>query len=115
MDPSSSDPAYLKDVNAAIYQSMKDADARAIYVMQAWLFHSGFWNNNTVAAYLSGVPIGSMLILDLNTEEGPVWNMFDNFYGHEWVWNALLVSCGAVGVSWNLFLQVFSMPGVGGR
>ena len=86
MDPSSPDAAYLKACNAAIYQAMVAVDPRAVYVMQAWLFHSGFWNNATVSAYLSGVPIGGMLILDLNTEAAPVWQIFDNFYGHHWVW-----------------------------
>jgi hypothetical protein len=50
--------------------------------MQAWLFHSGFWTPGAVQAFLGAVPLGRMLILDLNTETGPVWNKFDAFYGH---------------------------------
>ena len=59
MDPSSPDASFLKASNAAVYNAMTAADPRATYVMQAWLFHSEFWNQETVAAYLSGVPIGA--------------------------------------------------------
>lgn len=36
MDPSSSDPVYLKETNAAIYNAMIAADPRATFVMQGW-------------------------------------------------------------------------------
>ena len=41
MNPSSTDLAYLADVNKAIYETMKSADEDAVFLMQGWLFHSG--------------------------------------------------------------------------
>lgn len=102
MDPRSGDLSYLTQCNAAVYQAMVNADASATYVMQAWLFHSGFWTPQRVQAYLAGVPVGSMLILDLNSEESPVWQEYDGFYGHAWVWNSLFVYGGRRGLYGNI-------------
>ena len=41
MDPSSSDPTFLANTNGAIYEAMAAVDQDAIFLMQAWLFHSG--------------------------------------------------------------------------
>jgi hypothetical protein len=35
MQPSSSDPGYLASCNAGVYNAMKAADPRTVYVMQA--------------------------------------------------------------------------------
>ena len=70
--------------------------------MQAWLFHDSFWTYDRVKAFLSGVPIGSMIILDLNSEDGPVWNQYDSFFGHSWIWNSLIAYGGRRGIYGNL-------------
>ena len=90
MAPSNSSAAYLAAANAAIYQSMTAASPKALYMMQAWLFHASFWNYDRVKAFLRGVPVGKMIILDLNTEESPVWQTYDGFFGHAWIWNSLI-------------------------
>jgi alpha-N-acetylglucosaminidase len=75
MEPNNSDPAYLAACNAAVLSAMTSANANSVYLMQAWLFHADFWTYDRVKAFLSGVPVGSMIILDLNSEDGPVWNV----------------------------------------
>ena len=50
---------------------MVAADPRAVYVMQGWLFLEDFWTYDRTKAYLSGVPLGSMLILDLYSDGSP--------------------------------------------
>jgi alpha-N-acetylglucosaminidase len=102
MNPASNDSVYLRDSNAAVYQAINQSDPTGIYIMQAWLFHAPFWNSQTVEAYLSGVPNDKTIILDLNTEEDPVWNMFDGFYGKPWIWNMLTVYGGRRGLYGNL-------------
>lgn len=56
-----------------------------------WLFVDGplFWNNETIEAYLSGVNNEDMLILDLFSENRPMWNRTYNYYGKSFVWNEL--------------------------
>ena len=102
MVPNESDPAYLAASNAAIFGAMTAANPASVYMMQAWLFHADFWTYDRVKAFLSGVPIGSMIILDLNSEDGPVWNEYDSFFGHSWIWNSLIAYGGRRGIYGNL-------------
>ena len=102
MDPNSADPAYLTACNAAVHDAMTAANPASVYMMQSWLFHSGFWTYDRVQAYLAGVPVGSMIILDLNSEAGPVWNQYDSFFGHSWIWNSLITYGGRRGIYGNL-------------
>lgn len=111
MDPSSNDPAYLKQANAAIYKAMTDVDPQGVYVMQGWLFVNSpnFWQPAQVEAYLSGVPDAGMLILDLYTDSDPVWSKFESFYGKPWVWNMLQIFGGRRGIYGNLPLLAASI------
>ena len=42
MNPSSADLTFLADTNSAIYKAMAGADKDAVFLMQGWLFHSGW-------------------------------------------------------------------------
>jgi len=102
MNPNSGDLNYLRTANANVYAAMKAADARAVYVMQGWLFYpnvSGdFWTSDRVRAFLAGVPIGAMIILDLFSDGAPQWSRFESYYGHQWIWNSLIVFGGRRGL-----------------
>ena len=100
--PSSGDPDYLIAWNSAVYGAMTAVAPNSVYVMQAWAFHGGFWTSDRVRAYLSPVPLQRMLILDLNTEDGPVWQNYDAFFGHDWSWCGLIVFGGRRGIYGNL-------------
>ncbi len=43
--------------------------------MQAWLFVNdpAFWQDDQIKYYLSGVPDDSLILLDLTSEETPIW------------------------------------------
>eukprot|EP00052_Salpingoeca_macrocollata_P022042 m.190307 g.190307 ORF g.190307 m.190307 type:complete len:803 (+) comp21696_c0_seq6:142-2550(+) len=86
MTPSSKDPTFLKESNAAVYNAMVAADKDAIYLMQGWLFLEGFWGLPEVEAYLSGVPNSGMIILDLATEQAPQYARLKNYFGKSWIW-----------------------------
>ncbi|CAF1296952.1 unnamed protein product [Rotaria sordida] len=89
MTPPISDLEYLADVNAGIIQVMQTVDSNAIWVMQAWLFLSNFWTADRVKSYLSKVPIGHLILLDLFSEAIPQYSRFESFYGHYYIWNML--------------------------
>ncbi len=89
MNPASSDSNYLKAYTEYVYGAMNAADENSIWLMQGWLFHSGFWNTKTVSAYLSGVPDDAMIILDLNTETSPIYNKYDSYYGKPFFFNTV--------------------------
>ncbi|WP_175632659.1 alpha-N-acetylglucosaminidase [Pedobacter ghigonis] len=90
-EPPSSDPAYLGNLSARIYDGMSAADPKAIWVMQGWLFYSDrkFWKEAQTEALLNAVPNDKMILLDLATEIEPVWKRTKGFYGKPWIWNML--------------------------
>ena len=98
MPPKNTSLVYLKDANANMYAAITAADSRAIYLMQGWLFLNNFWSYERTQAFLSGVPIGGMLILDLYSDGAPQWNKYDSYFGHHWIWNSLIVFGGRRGL-----------------
>ena len=60
----------------------------ATWVMQGWLFHNqpDFWQPAQIKAFLQGVPVGDVLVLDLYAENSPFFNVTDSFYGQPFVW-----------------------------
>lgn len=89
--PPTNDSLYLNDVSKKVYQSMALADPKATWIMQGWLFHHGekFWKPTQIKALLNAVPNDKMIILDLWSENHPVWQRTDAYYGKPWIWNML--------------------------
>ena len=102
VNPTSAEPEYLKAASAAVYKGIVASDAKGVWVMQGWLFHDHFWDKTRVKDYLSGVPNDSMMILDLNSEEGALAHSFDQYFGKQWIWNLLHNYGGVRGVYGNL-------------
>lgn len=103
VDPKTTNHTYLRAASAAVHNAIAAKDTQGIWVMQAWLFHSGYWNNvQLVEAYLSGVANDSMLILDLNSEAGVLATKYRQYYGKPWVWNMLHNYGGVRGVYGNM-------------
>ncbi|ESO95231.1 hypothetical protein LOTGIDRAFT_144735, partial [Lottia gigantea] len=86
MTPKSSDPNYLSATSKAVYDAMLAADPQAIWLMQGWLFHSSFWKPAQLKALVTGVPLGKMIVLDLNAELDPVYKTSQSFYGQPFIW-----------------------------
>lgn len=40
-----------------------------------------------IKAFLSGVPVSGMLVLDMYSDVSPVWNRTEGFFGYNFVWN----------------------------
>ncbi|MDQ1089952.1 alpha-N-acetylglucosaminidase [Siphonobacter sp. SORGH_AS_1065] len=90
-EPPTDDPAYLSELSKRIYDGMQQADPKAVWVMQGWLFYSDrkFWKAPQIEALLKAVPDDKMILLDLAAEIEPVWKRTDAFYGKPWIWNML--------------------------
>lgn len=73
--PASNSKEYLSSASAAVYQSIQKADPQGVWLMQGWLFVNDreFWTDQAIANYLSGVPDDGMIVLDLSSEDLPVW------------------------------------------
>lgn len=87
VDPPTTDPAYLQNMTRQVYQSMADADPRAVWFMQGWLFLNGnFWTQPRVEALLSGATDRQMVVLDLFADGKPQWKRTAAFGGKPWLW-----------------------------
>ncbi|WP_316813365.1 alpha-N-acetylglucosaminidase [Pedobacter heparinus] len=89
--PPTDDSLYLSNVSKKVYQSMALADPEATWVMQGWLFHHGekFWKPTQIKALLNAIPNDKMIVLDLWSENYPVWQRTAAYYGKPWIWNML--------------------------
>ncbi|KEF52074.1 alpha-N-acetylglucosaminidase [Exophiala aquamarina CBS 119918] len=88
-DPISGDFEDLGSLANAVWQSLKDVDPDAIWMLQGWLFfyRADFWTKERVKAFLDGVPEDNdMLILDLYSETYPQWQNLDSYFGKRWIW-----------------------------
>ena len=89
--PPTDDSSYLSEMSKKVFISMADADSKAVWVMQGWMFHynAAYWKPTQVKALLNAVPNDHMIILDLYSESHPVWNRTEAYYGKPWIWNML--------------------------
>ena len=72
--PPSSDPGFLKNYSTATYSAMAGTDGESVWVTQAWAFGASYWTNDRLEAYLAGVSNSSMLMLDLVSDQMPLWD-----------------------------------------
>ncbi|XP_034938192.1 alpha-N-acetylglucosaminidase isoform X2 [Chelonus insularis] len=90
----------LRSVGQAIYSAMTDVDPQAIWMLQGWLFVNEFyfWTRDRVKAFITSVPIGKMIILDLQSEQFPQYDKFDSYYGQPFIWCMLHNFGGTLGM-----------------
>lgn len=91
VDPPTKDSTFLDNMGKRIYGIMNSVDPQAVWVMQGWLFYHSdkYWGKREIKALLDAVPDDGMIILDLYTENTPVWQNTDGYYNKTWIWNML--------------------------
>ncbi|CAD6200162.1 unnamed protein product [Caenorhabditis auriculariae] len=82
----SQDKKELADAASAISSTCREFDPDCVWVTQSWQFTYKKWPSWAVKSFLSAVPVGHLLILDLHAEVEPAWRKFSSFYGHNFVW-----------------------------
>jgi len=102
MQPRSGDHPYLAASANALFNAMRAGDPQGVWMMQGWLFISGWWDKGRVEAYLSAVPDSAMIILDLYSEVAPQWKTYNNFFGKPWIYCVLHNFGGNLGLRGNL-------------
>lgn len=104
MSPVSSDLTYLEGISQAIYGTLKKGDPEAVWVTQGWMFFSdqGFWKKPQAKAYLTAVPQGKMLILDLAAEVYPQYERLESYFGQPFIFCLLNNYGGVRGIYGNV-------------
>lgn len=110
-EPPQSDSAYLDGISRQVFSAMLQADPKAVWVMQGWLFTQSkqFWQEPQTRALLNAVPNDRMLILDLWTEAHPVWQRKHAFYGKPWLW-CMLNNFGGNNLMYGRMDQIATLP-----
>ncbi|CAG5103669.1 Similar to NAGLU: Alpha-N-acetylglucosaminidase (Homo sapiens) [Cotesia congregata] len=99
-EPVDTDTESLKMIGQAIYSAMTDVDPQAIWMMQGWLFvhEFDFWTESRVEAFITSVPLGKMIILDLQSEQFPQYMRFKSYFGQPFIWCMLHNFGGTLGM-----------------
>ncbi|KAK2582551.1 hypothetical protein KPH14_004842 [Odynerus spinipes] len=99
-EPGNTEINYLRNVASSIFSAMRSVDPQAIWLMQGWLFihHFTFWTEPRVEAFLTSVPIGKMIVLDLQSEQFPQYNRLKSYYGQPFIWCMLHNFGGTLGM-----------------
>lgn len=98
MDPSNQTVGYISQVSKTIYTTMQEVDANAIWLLQSWMFLYPMWTDKLEEAFLTAVPKGRMLVLDLNAENFPQYIKTKSFHGQPFIWCMLHNFGGTLGM-----------------
>lgn len=98
INPRSADSNYIASVSKGIYQTMKSVDDEAVWLLQAWMFLNPFWDDTLMKSFLTAVPVGKMLLLDLQSEQYPQYERTHSFYGQPFIWCMLHNFGGTTGM-----------------
>lgn len=87
----------IKGYAAATYQSIRNANPDAVWVMQGWMFgrdRKRIWDPESVKALLDGAPDDKLIIVDLAVDFNEFvwcsekdWDYLDGFSGKRWIWS----------------------------
>lgn len=68
-------------------------------LLQGWMFvQNPFWRDDLLEAFLTAVPKGRMLVLDLQSEQYPQYERTHSFYGQPYIWCMLHNFGGTLGM-----------------
>ncbi|XP_046616013.1 alpha-N-acetylglucosaminidase isoform X1 [Neodiprion virginianus] len=99
-EPPQSDLDFLSGISRSIYSAITDVDPEGIWILQGWLFlhELSFWTNARVEAFLTAVPIGKLIVLDLQSEQFPQYERLSSYYGQPFIWCMLHNFGGTLGL-----------------
>lgn len=92
------DTALMARYGQAVYSSISQANADAVWVMQGWSlgYQRWLWGNGIFEALLKHVPQEKFYLLDMATDYNCCfwknsfdWDFYHGFDGREWVWSVI--------------------------
>ncbi|KAM3966007.1 N-acetyl-alpha-glucosaminidase [Aphomia sociella] len=92
--------AFVRETAESIFSTMSRIDNQAVWLMQNWMFvhDSEQWPKNRVEAFLTAVPNGRILVLDLQSEQWPQYEFYDMYFGQPFIWCMLHNFGGTLGM-----------------
>ncbi|XP_055692813.1 alpha-N-acetylglucosaminidase [Lutzomyia longipalpis] len=99
IQPQEADPDYLRKAVQGIFSAMHAVDDDAVWLLQGWMFvKNPFWNDELLEAFLTAIPHGRFLVLDLQSEQHPQYERTYSYYGQPFIWCMLHNFGGTLGM-----------------
>lgn len=100
VSPARSDKEYISTISRKIYESIANVDPKGVWLLQGWFFVNtvSFWNTELKKAFLTAVPTGDLLVLDLHSELAPGYEGTKSYYGQPFIWCMLHNFGGTLGM-----------------
>uniref|UniRef100_A0A0K8V5Z8 Alpha-N-acetylglucosaminidase n=1 Tax=Bactrocera latifrons TaxID=174628 RepID=A0A0K8V5Z8_BACLA len=99
IQPRFANAEYMNATAFHIHESMRLVDNSAVWLLQGWMFVKNiFWTDELIKAFLLAVPLGKMLVLDLQSEQFPQYERTHSFHGQPFIWCMLHNFGGTLGM-----------------
>ncbi|XP_050682775.1 alpha-N-acetylglucosaminidase [Leptidea sinapis] len=94
----------VQETAKAIFGTLSEYDDKAVWMVQNWMFvhNPQVWPLTRVQTFLTSVPNGRMLVLDLQSEQWPQYNVYQMYYGQPFIWCMLHNFGGTLGMFGNV-------------
>lgn len=91
---------FVENTAKAIFSAMSVVDDSAVWLVQNWMFVSDplLWPKTRVQAFVTAVPNGRMLVLDLQSEQWPQYYLYEQYFGQPYIWCMLHNFGGTLGM-----------------
>ncbi|XP_047538768.1 alpha-N-acetylglucosaminidase [Vanessa atalanta] len=96
--------SLVQETAKSIYSTISEIDKDAVWLLQNWMFvHNPLlWPLKRVQKFLTSVPNGRMLLLDLQSEQWPQFDLYEMYYGQPFIWCMLHNFGGTLGMFGNM-------------
>lgn len=82
-----------------IFSAMQAVDDKSVWLLQGWMFvKNPFWSDELLEAFLTAIPRGRFLVLDLQSEQFPQYERTNSYYGQPFIWCMLHNFGGTLGM-----------------
>ncbi|CAK1542523.1 unnamed protein product [Leptosia nina] len=90
----------VEQTGMSIFNTLREFDENAVWLVQNWMFvHNPLlWPLKRVETFLTSVPNGRMLVLDLQSEQWPQYDLYKMYYGQPFIWCMLHNFGGTLGM-----------------
>lgn len=102
LEPPSKTPKYVRGISKGIYDELTAVDNNAVWLLQGWMFRYTIWHKDMIKAFLTANEKGSMMILDLQSDQYAVYDHTESYFGQPFIWCMLHNFGGALGMQGSL-------------
>lgn len=102
LEPPSNDVEYIGGISKGVYDGLTAVDKNAVWLLQGWMFRYPIWDKDMIKAFLTVNEQGSMMILDLQSDQYSVYDHTESYYGQPFIWCMLHNFGGALGMQGSL-------------